>query len=83
MLRSGPRVSLAITGFKGIDGCAMAQGQVLRARGCAQWIRLYETKPGNRAPQGGRFEQAARQGVATQLIDGRGHDALLLFGDCD
>jgi hypothetical protein len=61
----------------------MAQGQILRARGCAQWIRLHEAKLGDRAPQGSGFEQAARQGVAAQLFDGRRHDAQLLSGDCD
>ena len=48
---------------------AMAQGEILRARRCANGIGLHEAEPVQRSLKCGGREKAARDGEATQIVE--------------
>jgi hypothetical protein len=58
---------------------AMAQSQVLSAGGGADRIRLHEPELVDRALEGGRLEQGARDGVAAQMFQRDRHAAMIHF----
>jgi hypothetical protein len=64
---------LQVTGAVALD--AVAQRQVLRSRRGAYRVGLHKTQPGDGLGQRGGLEQAARHGVAAQVVqgDGGGH----------
>ena len=51
---------------------AVAQGQVLRARRCADRIGLHEAELANRARQGGGLKEGSRHRITAQVVEGRG-----------
>ena len=68
---------------RAIAGDAMAQRQVLRAGRRADRIGLHESQLVDRAPERGRLEQRARDGVAAQMFQGDRHAAIIFQSPSD
>ena len=83
VLFDAERLVLAFEIAGAISGDAMAQRQVLRARGCANRIGLHEAKGVEGAREGRRPEQAARDREAAEISESQGRGDLRISGSED